>query len=244
MQVQLILRTLIQLHIFVICSGSYNSGLPAFLVNFWDDFVYSQHDRSSNGWPQCKSSFSFHYFICLLQMIWQLPFCQVEKAGVIQSLLFVSGLNTLFQSLFGTRLPTVISASYTFVAPTISIVIASRYRKYLNPQEVIFHTSTCFWFLVQLNLFIIIILFFFLFARVCVLGEGALGEGGGGLGGVWGRREDGWGHVAHQCFFLTLCVLHDLSEICTYYERNTGQPNYGFSFSDSNRFHGILENCC
>lgn len=205
MQVQLILRTLIQLHIFVICSGSYNSGLPAFLVNFWDDFVYSQHDRSSNGWPQCKSSFSFHYFICLLQMIWQLPFCQVEKAGVIQSLLFVSGLNTLFQSLFGTRLPTVISASYTFVAPTISIVIASRYRKYLNPQEVIFHTSTCFWFLVQLNLFIIIILFFFSFC-VCLC-VGRRGPGGGGRGAGWGLGASrGWVGPCCSSMFLSYFV--------------------------------------
>ncbi|KAI9126735.1 hypothetical protein K1719_002331 [Acacia pycnantha] len=31
-----------------------------------------------------------------------------EKARVIQSLLFVSGLSTILQSLFGTRLPTVV----------------------------------------------------------------------------------------------------------------------------------------
>ncbi|KAI3788222.1 hypothetical protein L2E82_00978 [Cichorium intybus] len=50
-----------------------------------------------------------------------------EKAQVIQSLLFVAGLNTLLQTLFGTRLPAVIGSSYTFVAPTISIILLGRW---------------------------------------------------------------------------------------------------------------------
>ncbi|EPS60302.1 hypothetical protein M569_14502, partial [Genlisea aurea] len=51
----------------------------------------------------------------------------VEKAQVIQTLLFVAGLNTLLQSWFGTRLPVVIGGSYTFVAPTISIILSTRW---------------------------------------------------------------------------------------------------------------------
>ena len=54
---------------------------------------------------------------------------------MIQTILFVAGLNTLFQTLFGTRLPAVIGASYTFVPTTISIVLAGRYSDVLNPQE-------------------------------------------------------------------------------------------------------------
>ncbi|KAK6123393.1 hypothetical protein DH2020_042869 [Rehmannia glutinosa] len=50
-----------------------------------------------------------------------------EKAQVIQTLLFVAGLNTLLQSWFGTRLPVVIGGSYTFVAPTISIILSGRW---------------------------------------------------------------------------------------------------------------------
>uniref|UniRef100_A0A0V0IKY6 Putative nucleobase-ascorbate transporter 6-like n=1 Tax=Solanum chacoense TaxID=4108 RepID=A0A0V0IKY6_SOLCH len=50
-----------------------------------------------------------------------------EKAKVIQTVLFVAGLNTLLQSYFGTRLPAVIGASYTFVAPTISIILSGRW---------------------------------------------------------------------------------------------------------------------
>ncbi|KAL8457708.1 hypothetical protein ACS0TY_035538 [Phlomoides rotata] len=50
-----------------------------------------------------------------------------EKAQVIQTLLFVAGLNTLLQTWFGTRLPVVMGGSYTFVAPTISIILSSRW---------------------------------------------------------------------------------------------------------------------
>lgn len=64
-------------------------------------------------------------------------FLQEEKAKMIQTILFVAGLNTLFQTLFGTRLPAVIGASYTFVPTTISIILAGRYSNILNPQEVV-----------------------------------------------------------------------------------------------------------
>ncbi|XP_019416463.1 PREDICTED: putative nucleobase-ascorbate transporter 10 [Lupinus angustifolius] len=63
-----------------------------------------------------------------------------EKAKIIQSLLFVSGINTLLQSWFGTRLPTVITGSYTYIIPTISIVQATRYSAYTNPYERFTHT--------------------------------------------------------------------------------------------------------
>lgn len=52
---------------------------------------------------------------------------------MIQTILFVAGLNTLFQTFFGTRLPAVIGASYTFVPATISIILAGRYSDVLNP---------------------------------------------------------------------------------------------------------------
>lgn len=55
---------------------------------------------------------------------------------MIQTLLFVAGVNTLFQTLFGTRLPAVIGGSYTYVPTTISIILAGRYSDIVNPQEV------------------------------------------------------------------------------------------------------------
>ncbi|KAG1326640.1 nucleobase-ascorbate transporter 6 [Cocos nucifera] len=58
-----------------------------------------------------------------------------EKARVIQTLLFVAGINTLLQTFFGTRLPAVIGGSYTFVVPTISIILAGRYSNIADPHE-------------------------------------------------------------------------------------------------------------
>lgn len=48
----------------------------------------------------------------------------------------MAGLNTLLQTLFGTRLPAVIGGSYTFVVPTISIILAGRYNDIVDPHEV------------------------------------------------------------------------------------------------------------
>ncbi|KAK3423098.1 hypothetical protein EUGRSUZ_F00033 [Eucalyptus grandis] len=45
-----------------------------------------------------------------------------DKARVIQSLLFMSGINTLLQTLIGTRLPTVMGASLAFYLPVLSII--------------------------------------------------------------------------------------------------------------------------
>lgn len=64
-------------------------------------------------------------------------FLQEEKAKVIQTLLFVAGINTLLQTLFGTRLPAVIGGSYTFVPTTISIILAGRFSDVADPTEVL-----------------------------------------------------------------------------------------------------------
>lgn len=61
---------------------------------------------------------------------------QKEKAEVIQTSLFVAGLNTLLQTWFGTRLPVVIGSSYAFIAPALYIVLSDRYSGYVDPQEV------------------------------------------------------------------------------------------------------------
>ncbi|KAJ7961471.1 Nucleobase-ascorbate transporter 6 [Quillaja saponaria] len=58
-----------------------------------------------------------------------------EKAKVIQTLLLVAGLNTLLQTLFGTRLPAVIGGSFAFVPTTISIILAGRFTDTADPIE-------------------------------------------------------------------------------------------------------------
>ncbi|KAI3439693.1 uncharacterized protein J3R85_004533 [Psidium guajava] len=45
-----------------------------------------------------------------------------DKARVIQALLFMTGINTLLQTLIGTRLPTVMGASLAFYLPVLSII--------------------------------------------------------------------------------------------------------------------------
>ncbi|EOA26844.1 hypothetical protein CARUB_v10022938mg [Capsella rubella] len=52
-----------------------------------------------------------------------------DKARVIQTILFMSGINTLLQTLIGTRLPTVMGVSFAYVLPVLSIV-----RDYNNGQ--------------------------------------------------------------------------------------------------------------
>ena len=54
----------------------------------------------------------------------------------MQTLLFVTGINTLIQTLFGTRLPTVIGGSYAFMVPIISIVHDSSLTQITNDHQV------------------------------------------------------------------------------------------------------------
>ncbi|OWM76028.1 nucleobase-ascorbate transporter 6-like isoform X2 [Punica granatum] len=93
-------------------------------------------------WPEAILLGFQHYLVMLgttvlipASLVPQMGGGNEEKAKMIQTILFVAGLNTLFQTLFGTRLPAVIGASYTFVPTTISIILAGRYSNILNPQE-------------------------------------------------------------------------------------------------------------
>jgi xanthine/uracil permease len=83
---------------------------------------------------------------------------QAEKARVIQTLLFVSGLNTLLQSLFGTRLPAVVAGSYSYVIPTTSIVLARRYQGLEDPHEVIYLYAFLWLFCISIYLFVILVI--------------------------------------------------------------------------------------
>ena len=70
---------------------------------------------------------------------------QLHKAQVIQTQLFLSGLNTLAQTLFGTRLPSIVGGSYAFTIPITSIIQAQRYQRIKDSHEV--SLSCDFWFL-------------------------------------------------------------------------------------------------
>ncbi|CAN6448586.1 unnamed protein product [Victoria cruziana] len=93
-------------------------------------------------WPEAILLGFQHYLVMLgttviipTALVPQMGGGNEEKVRVIQTLLFVAGLNTLFQSFFGSRLPAVIGGSYTFVVPTLSIILARRYSGILDPHE-------------------------------------------------------------------------------------------------------------
>ncbi|PUZ70588.1 hypothetical protein GQ55_2G243800 [Panicum hallii var. hallii] len=93
-------------------------------------------------WPEAII-LGFQHFIVMLGTTVIIPSALVpqmgggneEKARVVQTILFVAGINTLLQTFFGTRLPVVMGGSYIFVAPTISIILAGRYSNETDPRE-------------------------------------------------------------------------------------------------------------
>ncbi|KAL8121192.1 nucleobase-ascorbate transporter 6-like [Apium graveolens] len=93
-------------------------------------------------WPEAILLGFQHYLVMLgttvlipTTLVPQMGGGNEEKAKMIQTLLFVAGVNTLTQTVFGTRLPAVIGASYTFVPTTLSIVLAARYSDLVDPEE-------------------------------------------------------------------------------------------------------------
>ncbi|GLT71170.1 hypothetical protein SLA2020_432070 [Shorea laevis] len=98
--------------------------------------------NSPPPWPEAVV-LGFQHYVLTLGITTLIPSLIVpqmggdnaEKAKVIQTLLFVSGLNTLLQSLFGTRLPAVVAGSYSYVIPITSIVLARRYQGLTDPHK-------------------------------------------------------------------------------------------------------------
>ena len=80
-----------------------------------------------------RTPFSFH--LCLTE-IRILTCFQDDKAQVIQTLLLSSGINTLLQTLFGTRLPAVMGGSYTFLIPILTIINSASFQSIDSDQKV------------------------------------------------------------------------------------------------------------
>ncbi|KAI3440662.1 uncharacterized protein J3R85_003441 [Psidium guajava] len=101
-------------------------------------YCITSHPR----WPEAILH-GFQHFLVMLGTTVLIPTALVpqmggrneEKAEVIQTLLFVAGINTLQQSFFGTRLPAVMGGSYTFVPTTISIILAGRFSDDSDPVD-------------------------------------------------------------------------------------------------------------
>ncbi|TVU06441.1 hypothetical protein EJB05_49657 [Eragrostis curvula] len=84
---------------------------------------------SNPSWGEAVVLGFQHFIVCLGTAV-MIPTLLVplmggnahDKAKVVQTMLFVTGINTMLQTLFGTRLPTVIGGSHAFVIPVISII--------------------------------------------------------------------------------------------------------------------------
>ncbi|KAL6548861.1 N-terminal acetyltransferase [Orobanche hederae] len=63
-----------------------------------------------------------------------------DKARVIQSLLFMSGINTLLQTWFGTRLPTLMGPSFGYVISVLAIINDLSDSGFSNDHERFTHT--------------------------------------------------------------------------------------------------------
>ncbi|KAL5660525.1 hypothetical protein ACJX0J_027650, partial [Zea mays] len=55
--------------------------------------------------------------------------------ATIITILFLSGINMLLQVHFGTRLPAVMSGSYTYIYPVVAIILSQRYALLIDPLE-------------------------------------------------------------------------------------------------------------
>ncbi|KAK8938245.1 Nucleobase-ascorbate transporter 6 [Platanthera guangdongensis] len=98
-------------------------------------------------WPE-SVLLGFQHYLVMLGTIVLIPTILVpqmgggheEKARVIQNLLFVAGISTLLQSSLGTRLPIVIGGSFTYLLPTVSIILSDRFVAMADPHERFVHT--------------------------------------------------------------------------------------------------------
>ncbi|XP_071702606.1 nucleobase-ascorbate transporter 3-like [Rutidosis leptorrhynchoides] len=63
-----------------------------------------------------------------------------DKADVIQTVLFMSGLNTLLQTLIGSRLPTVMGPSFAYLLPVLSIINDLRDEDFSSEHQRFRHT--------------------------------------------------------------------------------------------------------
>ncbi|CAL9774890.1 unnamed protein product [Musa acuminata subsp. burmannicoides] len=97
---------------------------------------------SNPSWGEAIS-LGFQHYILALGAAVMIPTLLVplmggsddDKVRVVQTLLFVTGINTLLQTLFGTRLPTIVGGSYAFVVPIISIIHDSSLARITDDHE-------------------------------------------------------------------------------------------------------------
>lgn len=114
-----------------------------------------------------------------------------DKARVIQVVLFMSGLNTLLQTLIGSRLPTVMGPSFAYLLPVLSIINDFRDEDFSSEHERFRHTMRAIQGALIISSFVNMIIGFsrawgdftkffspvVVVSYVCVVGLGLFGRG-------------------------------------------------------------------
>ncbi|KAJ0980304.1 hypothetical protein J5N97_008559 [Dioscorea zingiberensis] len=103
--------------------------------------------HSNPSWPEAIMLGFQHYVVMLgttvmlaTVLVPQMGGHHGDKARAIQTMLFMSGVNTLLQTFIGTRLPTVMSPSFAFVIPVMSIIRDFSLRPFDDEHERFVHS--------------------------------------------------------------------------------------------------------
>ncbi|CAI9116609.1 OLC1v1017803C2 [Oldenlandia corymbosa var. corymbosa] len=103
--------------------------------------------HSNPSWPQTVLLAFQHYIVMLgtavliaTALVPRMGGGPGDKARVIQSMIFMSGINTLLQTLFGTRLPTVMGPSFAFALSVLYAINDFNDTIFNNEHERFSHT--------------------------------------------------------------------------------------------------------
>ncbi|KAH7848616.1 hypothetical protein Vadar_005170 [Vaccinium darrowii] len=103
--------------------------------------------HSNPSWPKAVLLAFQHYIVMLgttvmiaTYLVPRMGGTHGDRARVIQALLFMAGINTLLQTWFGTRLPTVMGPSFAYVLPVLSIIRDYSDNTFSSEHERFLHT--------------------------------------------------------------------------------------------------------
>ncbi|KAI7734113.1 hypothetical protein M8C21_024396 [Ambrosia artemisiifolia] len=151
--------------------------------------------HSNPSWPQTVLLGFQHYIVMLgsvvmisSRLVPRMGGNHEDKARVIQAVLFMSGLNTLVQTLIGSRLPTVMGPSFAYILSVLSIINDFADEDFSSERERFKHTIRAIQGALIISSFVNIIIGFsrvwgeftnpvIIVAYVCVVGLGLFGRG-------------------------------------------------------------------
>ncbi|CAM6123343.1 unnamed protein product [Calypogeia fissa] len=93
-------------------------------------------------WPETILLGFQHYIVLLFPIVFSALYIvplmggdSGETTRVIQTMFFVSGINTLIQTFVGARLPVVSGVSFAYLIPTLTIINSSSLQTIVDPHE-------------------------------------------------------------------------------------------------------------